>query len=99
MNLKALITALTLIPSFLTLVNQTVQAVEQALSGLSGADKLKAAEAQINAFLAAAIADTKVLTDVQAILAPVIGSAVAAFNAAGLFKHGPKAVADPAPVL
>jgi hypothetical protein len=86
MNIKAFLTALSLIPGFLTIVYQTVQAIESALSGFSGNQKLAAAEAQINAFLAAAIADTKVLSDVQGILAPVISSTVATLNAAGLFK-------------
>lgn len=87
MNLKAFITALTLIPQFLTIVNQTVQAIEVALSGFTGSQKLAAAEAQINAFLAAAITDSKVLQDVQGILAPVISAAVQMFNASGIFKH------------
>lgn len=87
MNLKAFITALTLIPQFLTIVNQTVQAIEVALSGFSGSQKLAAAEAQINAFLAAAITDSKVLQDVQGILAPVISATVSMFNASGIFKH------------
>src|SRR5690348_18309514 len=87
MNLKAFITALTLIPQFLVIVNQTVQAIEVALQGFSGSQKLAAAEAQINAFLAAAISDTKVLQDVQSILSPAINAAVTMFNAAGIFKH------------
>ncbi|MGN6312868.1 MAG: hypothetical protein ACTHMO_03800 [Rhodanobacteraceae bacterium] len=87
MNLKAFITALTLIPQFLVIVNQTVQAIETALSGFSGSQKLAAAEAQVNAFLSAAISDAKVLSDVQAILTPVINATVQMFNAAGIFKH------------
>lgn len=93
MNIKAFLTALQLIPGFLTIVSQTVQAIEAALVGFSGNQKLAAAEAQVNAFLAAAIADAKVLSDVQGILAPVISATVAAFNAAGLFKKAPAAPA------
>lgn len=95
MNLKAFITALTLIPQFLVIVNQTVQAIETALSGFSGSQKLAAAEAQVNAFLSAAISDVNVLSDVQSVLAPVIGSAVEMFNAAGVFKHTSVAPAPP----
>lgn len=93
MNIKAFLTALSLIPGFLTIVSQTVQAIEAALVGFSGSQKLAAAEAQVNTFLAAAISDAKVLGDVQAILVPVISSTVAAFNAAGLFKKSAPAPA------
>lgn len=96
MNLKAFITALTLIPQFLVIVNQTVQAIETALSGFSGSQKLAAAEAQVNAFLAAAITDAKVLSDVQGILTPVINATVQMFNAAGIFKHASVPPAPPA---
>ena len=93
MNLKAFITALTLIPQFLIIVNQTVQAIETALQGFTGSQKLAAAEAQVNAFLSAAITDSKVLSDVQGILTPVINATVQMFNAAGIFKHGASAQA------
>lgn len=96
MNLKAFITALTLIPQFLVIVNQTVQAIETALSGFSGSQKLAAAEAQVNAFLAAAITDAKVFSDVQGILTPVINATVQMFNAAGIFKHASVPPAPPA---
>lgn len=96
MNLKAFITALTLIPQFLVIVNQTVQAIETALQGFSGSQKLAAAEAQVNAFLAAAIQDAKVLSDVQGILTPVINATVQMFNAAGIFKHASVPPAPPA---
>ena len=86
MNLKALLTALSLVPEILPIVNSTVQDIEVALANIPGAQKLAAAEAKINTYLAAAIADVSVLADLKAVVIPLINAAVAAFNAAGLFK-------------
>jgi hypothetical protein len=87
MNLKALITAITLVPQILPLVDQTVHSIETSLQGVSGSDKFKAAEAKVNSILDAVEQDLAVLTDLKAIVTPLINAAVAAFNAAGLFTH------------
>lgn len=87
MNLQEIIAAITLAPQLLTLVGQTVIAIEGTLTGFSGSEKLAAAEAQINGFLGAAITDTQELSTLQGVLTPVISSTVAALNAAGKFKH------------
>lgn len=88
MNLKAFVSALELIPSLLPLVDQVVQSVETSLSALPGAQKLAAAEAKLNTYLTTFEADVSVVTDLKAILTPLVNAAVAAFNAADVFKHG-----------
>lgn len=96
-NLKAILTAISLVPQILPLVDQTVQSIETALQGMPGSSKFAAAEAKINSLLSAAIADVAVLADVKAIVSPLINAAVAAFNAAGLFKKAaPAATASSA---
>src|SRR5690348_3992772 len=92
-----IMTALSVIPQLFSLVDQVVVNVEQGLGqipGISGSQKLAAAEAKIDTFLKAAITDVNVLTTVKNILVPVIDASVAAFNAAGLFTHKPKEAAN-----
>lgn len=86
MNIKALVTAISLIPQLLPLVSQTVQSIETVMDGVAGSDKLKAAEAQINTYLSDFATDVSVIADLKTVLAPLINAAVAAFNAAGIFK-------------
>lgn len=93
MNFKAILTALTLVPSLLTLVDETVKSVETSLEGFSGADKLKAALAKLDVYLAAFEADAAVLGNLKTILTPLVNAAVAAFNVAGLFKKADKTIA------
>lgn len=86
MNLKAIITAISLIPQLLPLVDETVKSVETSLAGFSGADKLNAALAKLNVYLTAFEEDVAVLANLKTILTPLVNAAVAAFNVAGLFK-------------
>lgn len=88
MNLKAFMSAIKEVPEFLPLIDQTVQQVEAALAGIPGAQKLAAVEAKINGYLATFESDVAVIADLKTILTPLINIAVAAFNAANVFKHG-----------
>jgi len=92
--LQILLSLISLLPGLMTLVNQAVQAVEQALPTASGAQKLAAVEAQINTFIAAVTTEAKALGDLQTVLRPLINSAVAMYNAAGIFSHRPQATED-----
>lgn len=94
-NLKTLLSVLALIPQLIELVDATVKSVEAALVGVPGASKFAAAEAKLNTLLAAAIKDAEVLSAVNAVLAPMINAAVAAFNAAGFFKRSTPAAVAP----
>ena len=93
MNFKAILSALALVPSLLTLVDETVKSVETSLDGFSGADKLKAALAKLDVYLDAFAADVAVLASLKTILTPLVNAAVAAFNVAGLFKKVDKTTA------
>lgn len=88
--LANLMTALSVAPSLLNLVDQVVVNVEQGLNaapGISGSKKFAAAEAKVNGFLSAAITDTNTLEAVKTVVSPLVNASVAAFNAAGLFSH------------
>jgi hypothetical protein len=84
---------LTLIPQILPLIDTTVKSVEEALPGFSGSEKFAAAEAKVNSILTAVETDVAVLSTLRGIVSPLINAAVAAFNAAGLFKKSPGTVA------
>ena len=85
-----LMTAIGMIPQLLSLIDQVVVNIEQGLGqipGITGSQKFAAAEAKVNTFLKAAITDAGLLGAVQTVVKPLIDGAVAAFNAAGFFKH------------
>lgn len=86
MSLSAFLTALSLVPQVVTLINSAVQEMESALSGLAGSAKFAAVEAKVNSILTSVGTDANVLADLQTVIGPLINAAVAAFNAAGLFK-------------
>lgn len=89
MSLSAILTALSLVPNLFTVIDQAVQSVEASLAnvpGITGSAKLQAAEAKVNAFLAAAGADVAALVNLSGVLTPLINAAVAIFNSTGLFK-------------
>lgn len=93
----ALMTAIGLVPQLLSLVDQVVVNVEQGIGqipGITGSKKLAAAEAKVDSFLKDAITDVNVLTDVRAMITPIVNAAVAAFNASGLFTHKPAPAAN-----
>ena len=103
MNVKALLTAFSIVftelPQFEQLINSTVKQVQAELGNLPGAQKLAAAEAKINTFLAAASDDLNVINDIKAILTPAINAAVAMFKEAQQFGFSktPAAAQSPAP--
>lgn len=74
------------IPGILKLVDETVTSVEAALPTASGSQKLAAATAKVNSYLAAASAGAEAVSNLAAVVAPLINASVAAFNAAGVFK-------------
>lgn len=89
MSLSSILAALSLVPNIFTVVDQAVVSVENSLvgvPGISGSAKLQAAEAKVNAFLTAAGADIAAVTNLSAVLTPLINAAVAVFNASGVFK-------------
>lgn len=88
--ITTLMSVLSIVPQMLSLIDQVVVNVEHGLGqipGITGSQKLAAAEAKVNSFLKDAIADVKVLGMVTEAVKPLINAAVAAFNAAGLFTH------------
>lgn len=84
------LSALAVVPQLLTVIDQVVVNVETGIgqvAGIGGSQKLAAAEAKVNSFLADAVSDVKILSGVEVLVKPLINGAVAAFNAAGIFKH------------
>jgi hypothetical protein len=93
MNLASFLSALSLLPQLVTLVDTTVQQIETALSEFSGIAKFAAAEAKVNSVLQAVGTDADAISSVSGLIGPLINAAVAAFNAAGLFKKSSAATA------
>lgn len=90
MSLTAILGAISAAPAILGLVDQVVVSTEQSLNavpGISGSQKFAATEAKLNSWLSVAITDTQQLNLIQSAVTPLVNGAVAAFNAAGLFKH------------
>lgn len=97
--LTNLMTALSVVPSLLNIVDQVVVNVEQGLNaapGISGSKKFAAAEAKVNTFLSAAITDANALAAVKDVVTPLIAGSVAAFNASGIFSHKTTVTNSPA---
>lgn len=95
-NLNILFGALTIIPQLGTLVNSTVEEMENMLGqvpGMTGAQKFAAVEAKVTVIIQDIVQDAGALQTVLASLKTLINSAVAAFNAAGIFKHASTPVA------
>lgn len=87
--LGTLFGVLQILPQLPQLVNNVVVEVENTLNGvagISGSQKLAAAEAKINSLLQVAIQDAGVLSSASGLIIPLINSAVAMFNASTLFK-------------
>lgn len=95
MNLAAIATILTIVPNLFSVVDQAVQSVEASLAnvpGISGSAKLQAAEQKVNTLLTSAGADIAAVTNLSAIITPLINEAVSIFNAVGLFKKASTSV-------
>lgn len=85
------------LPGIIKLIDQIVLSVEAALPHASGHEKLAAATAKINTILAVAVTDSQALSNVSAIVGPLVNSSVAAFNAAGVFAKPDPSAAPAAP--
>lgn len=94
MNLSAILTAVTTLGSLLPTIETLVKQAETIIGSGNGSTKLAYVESAVNAFLAKAVADVEVLSNLQTMLAPTITAIVAAFNLKGLFSKQ----AAPAPV-
>jgi len=97
MSLGSFLSALALLPQLVTLVDSTVKQIEASLSGFSGSAKFAAAEAKVNSVLQAVGTDAAALSSVSGLIGPLINAAVAAFNAAGLFKKAAPASSTTTP--
>lgn len=86
---------ITQLPGIIKLIDQIVLSVEAAFPAASGSQKLAAATAKINTILSVALTDSQSLSTVSAIIAPLVNSSVAAFNAAGVFPKAAAATAAP----
>lgn len=98
MSLAAVLALIEEVPNLFKLIDDVVVSVEASLAnvpGISGSQKLQAAEAKVNAFLQAAGTDISTVTSLSGVLTPLISAAVGIFNSAGLFKHS--ASPSPAP--
>jgi len=96
--LSQLLNAISLVPTLLQIVNQAVVTIEQGIGsipGVTGSQKLQAAEATVNSWLKTAITDVGQLQVLQTVVTPLITSAVAAFNAANIFTHKNTATVTP----
>lgn len=90
MSLSTLVSLLSAAPQILALVDQAVVSVENTLNvGFSSSQKLAAAEAKVNGWLATAQADLAQFGELSSVVTGLINTAVAAFNAAGAFNHKP----------
>lgn len=88
------LTLLANLPGLLGLVVQLVQAVESAMPGTKGQDKLNAVKATLQTAANVTNAATPVVTTGWPVIEAFIGSTVAAFNAAGIFKKSAPAAQD-----
>lgn len=94
--LSLLVSLLSMLPGLLNVVDQAVKAVEDAMPSATGAQKFAAAEARVNAIVSTLVQDTQVVSNLAGVLKPLINSAVAMFNAAGIFGHTSTKEAAPA---
>lgn len=98
MNLKAIATALSLIPQLMPLVDNVVVSVEAAIPDLPGATKLQAALAKVESLMAAASDEVNIFAEIKPTVVLMVNAAVAAFNAIGLFKKATPVTATGATV-
>lgn len=88
----AILSFIAQLPGIIKLIDQIVLSVEAAFPNASGSEKLAAATAKVNTILSVAMTSSQALSDVSAIVGPLVNSSVAAFNAAGVFKKSAPAV-------
>jgi hypothetical protein len=94
MNFAAILTAISTLSSLLPTIESLVKQAETIIGSGNGSTKFTYVETAVNAFLAKAVADVEVLTNLQALIGPTITAIVAAFNIKGLFAKS----AAPTPV-
>lgn len=89
MSLAVILGLIEEVPNLFKLVDDVVVSVEASLAnvpGISGSQKLQAAEAKVNAFLTAAGTDLSTIQNLSGVLTPLITAAVSIFNSTGVFK-------------
>ena len=89
LTLTAFVAALSAVPQLLTLADQAVVNTEQLFAGttVAGSSKFANAEAKLNGWLQEGITDAETLATAVSAIPTLINSAVAGFNASGLFTH------------
>jgi hypothetical protein len=86
MNFAAILKALTLIPSLLTVIAAFVQQADTALAGVAGSSKLQSVLAAIYAYIGKIETDVNVVAELKTLVEPLIEAAVA-------FAHSPAVTA------